>query len=245
MPHDDLQPADQPHWHQINVQFDNHSAAERSALARLGPVLATAESTGLLTSWFFIRKQWWRFRYLPTSSATASEATRLLEDAARSMRESGHASRWVHNIYEPETHAFGGAEGIAAAHHLFHADSRHIGAHLGPDGDPTWTGTSDQNKRRELSILLCTALMRAAGQDRYEQGDIWAKVADHRLAEINAQPEQWDRFKAALQRLITVETGPGTALRTSALEAAGDWLTAFERAGRTLRTLGEVDLAPA
>ncbi|MGH4017438.1 MAG: thiopeptide-type bacteriocin biosynthesis protein, partial [Pseudonocardiaceae bacterium] len=49
------------------------------------------------------------------------------------------ASRWVESIYEPETHAFGGEEGMAAAHTLFHQDSRHIVEHLRPLGDGTLT----------------------------------------------------------------------------------------------------------
>lgn len=191
MQHDDPQHANRPQWHQINIQFDGHDASERNAIAHLGPALMTAESTGLLTSWFFIRKQWWRFRYMPTSSTSAREAKKLLKNAALFMQDSGYASRWVENIYEPETHAFGGEEGMAAAHNLFHQDSRHIFEHLRPLGDGTLNSALNvQSKRRELSVLLCAALMRAAGQDRYEQGDIWAKVADHRPTENSAQPEQ-------------------------------------------------------
>lgn len=61
------------------------------------------------------------------------------------------------------------------AHHLFHQDSCHILDHLGSDHA---AGSGD--KRRELSILLYTTLMRRAGQDWYEQGDIWARFAENR-----------------------------------------------------------------
>jgi thiopeptide-type bacteriocin biosynthesis protein len=72
------------------------------------------------------------------------------------MWHSGYASRWVENIYEPETHAFGGEEGMAAAHNLFHQDSRHIFEHLRTLGDSTLNSASNgQSKRRELSVLLC------------------------------------------------------------------------------------------
>ncbi|MGH4015349.1 MAG: thiopeptide-type bacteriocin biosynthesis protein [Pseudonocardiaceae bacterium] len=85
--------------------------------------------------------------------------------------------------------------------------------------------------------------MRAAGQDRYEQGDIWAKVADHRPTENSAQPAQWSTFTAAMKRLITVDTSPETVLRTGgALEFATDWLAAFEQAGETLKTLSDEGL---
>ncbi len=244
MRHDDPHTANQPQWHQINIQFDDHQAAERALIAHLGPVLMAAESTGLVISWFFIRKRWWRFRYLPTSDTSADEATKLLEDAARSMQKSGYVSRWVESIYEPETHAFGGEAGMAAAHNLFHADSHHLFKDLRPLGDSTLTSTPHtQGKRRELSVLLCAALMRATGQDRYEQGDIWAKAADHRPTENSAQPAQWRTFTAAMKRLITVDTGPETALRTDgALESATGWLTAFEQAGETLKTLSDEGL---
>lgn len=234
----------QTQWHQLNIQLGDHQAAERAIIAHLGPVLIEAESTGLVISWFFIRKQWWRFRYLPTSTASARDATKLLEDAARSLRNSGYASRWVENIYEPETHAFGGDQGMTVAHNLFHADSRHIVEYLRELGDGTLTSAPhSQDKRRELSVLLCAALMRTAGQDRYEQGDIWAKIADHRPTRNSAQPAQWRTFTAAMKRLITVGTGPETALRTDGdLEFATDWLTAFEQAGETLKTLSEEGL---
>jgi len=244
MRHDDPHTADRPQWHQINIQFDDHQGAERAVIAHLGPVLMEAESTGLVISWFFIRKQWWRFRYLPTSGTSAGEATKLLEDAARAMRDCGYASRWVESIYEPETHAFGGEAGMAAAHNLFYADSHHLFKYLRPPGDGTLTSAPhSQGKRRELSVLLCAALMRAAGQDRYEQGDIWAKVADHRPIEDSAQPAQWRTSTAAVKRLITVDTGPDTALRTGgAMEFATGWLTAFEQAGETLKTLSDEGL---
>lgn len=50
------------------------------------------------------------------------------------------------------------------AHHLFHQDSRHILDYLGSER----AAASRSDRRRELSILLCTALMRGAGQDWYE-----------------------------------------------------------------------------
>ncbi|MBV9013100.1 MAG: thiopeptide-type bacteriocin biosynthesis protein [Pseudonocardiales bacterium] len=239
MRHEDPQHGNRPPWHQINIEFDSRDVAERHAIAYLGPALMAAESTGLLTSWFFTRKQWWRFRYLPTSSRAAGEAKRLLEDAARSMQGSGYASRWVENTYEPETHAFGGEEGMAAAHNLFHQDSRYIFEYLRPLGGGTLNSASNhRSKRRELSVLLCTALMRAAGQDWHEQGDIWTRVADHRPTKTSAQPEQRRTLKAAIKRLIAVDTGPETALRTGGtLEFATDWLTIFEQSRETLKIL--------
>ncbi|WP_433261372.1 thiopeptide-type bacteriocin biosynthesis protein [Actinosynnema sp. CS-041913] len=61
-------------------------------------------------------------------------------------------------IYEPEGHAFGGPDGMTVAHRLFHSDSRHSLVHLR-------TGQAAIGER-ELPVLLCSTLLRGAGQDR-------------------------------------------------------------------------------
>ncbi|WP_370374972.1 thiopeptide-type bacteriocin biosynthesis protein [Streptomyces laculatispora] len=80
----------------------------------------------------------------------------------------GHLQRWWPGIYEPETAAFGGSAGMTAAHALFITDSREAqqlrrrgNLAVGP---------------RELSVLLCTLMMRAAKLEWYEQGDVWHRV---------------------------------------------------------------------
>jgi thiopeptide-type bacteriocin biosynthesis protein len=234
MAYDEPPLAIEPCWHQLNVLFADHRAAEHGVVAHLGPTLQQAHARGLVTSWFFIRKPWWRFRYLPATTASADEASTLLRQAAIATCSAGFATRWVHGIYEPEIHAFGGQDAMAVAHELFHADSHHILGHLAV---PAAAGRHDTSGRRETSMLLLAALMRAAGQDRYEQSDIWARVAEHRPTRIKAQPHQWHAFKAAVHRLMTVDTGPGTTLRTDTLAPIHDWLAAFERAGRALATL--------
>lgn len=101
MRYDEPHNANRPQWHQLNIQFDDHQTAERAVITHLGPVLTEVESTGLVISWFFIRKQWWRFRYLPTSGTSAREAKKLLEDTVRALRDVGYASRWVESITSP------------------------------------------------------------------------------------------------------------------------------------------------
>lgn len=71
---------------------------------------------------------------------------------------------------QPEISAFGGPIGITAAHDLFTADTRAI----------LTTPASTRLGRRELSILLCTTMMRAAGLEWYELGDAWHRVASER-----------------------------------------------------------------
>jgi protein-L-isoaspartate(D-aspartate) O-methyltransferase len=64
---------------------------------------------------------------------------------------------------------------MTVVHRLFHADSRHILAYLVQAGG---------EHRRELGLILATMLMRAAGQDWYEQGDVRQRIAAHRPAAL-------------------------------------------------------------
>jgi len=228
-------------WGQVSIRFASDEQAERETVTRLGPVLEHAESAGTIDSWFFIRKPWWRFRYLLATCESADSARQLIEDAARQMANADRSLKWAAHIYEPETRAFGGESGMTAAHKLFHQDSRHVLAYLS-----TRAQTSPDSRhafpagRRELSLLLVTAMMKAAGLDLFERGDAWAKVADLRPPARQAPAEEWRHFKTVTQRLITADTSPATALRTSGtLRSASTWLTAFEQAGITLRQLAD------
>jgi thiopeptide-type bacteriocin biosynthesis protein len=202
-------------WQQINISYPGHTREqhEQHAVAHLGQVLPAAEAAGLITSWWFIRKGAWRIRYLPAEKQDSQDlAHKLLTDGVR----------WTSDIYEPETHAFGGADAMTAAHTLFHHDSRHTLAYL--DQHPT--------DRRERSLILCSALMRAAGLDLNEQGDVWARVVQHRAEHLNQPPapdaRAWEAFTGDVRRLLL-----GTARTT------GDWHTAFENAGASIRHLRE------
>lgn len=84
------------------------------------------------------------------------------------MVEGGQLRRWYPGIDEPETAAFGGDTGVRAAPMLFAADSRHVfPLNNCPEASPG---------RRELSVLLATVMMRAAGLEWYGQGDVWDRV---------------------------------------------------------------------
>ena len=194
-------------WQQININYPGPTAQQREqqALAHLSRVLPATETAGLITSWWFIRKGAWRIRYLPTDSP--DQARRLLTEGAT----------WTGDIYEPETHAFGGHDAMSTAHTLFHHDSRHLLTYL--HQHPT--------TRREHSLILCTTLMRAARLDLNEQGDVWAQVAEHRAAHLNQAPptdaRRWKRFTADVRSLLL-----GAPRTTS------DWHATFEKAGSAL-----------
>ncbi|GAB3288957.1 thiopeptide-type bacteriocin biosynthesis protein [Parasphingorhabdus pacifica] len=234
-----------PSWRQINIQFDDWDTVEYTAFTRLGPAITEVEHAGLIDTWFFMRKAepprprarngltsqeavrsqpCWRVRILSPDESTASDALAFLHQ---------HLLPTTPVIYEPEIHAFGGEAGMALAHTLFHQDSRHVLTYLGllsADG-PAVVG------RRELAILLCSRLFRAAGQDWYEQGDIWARIAQHRRPTRELPPEQVRSRQSSVRRLMTVDTAHLVRDTSSGLAFAADWFTAFDNAGKHLAQL--------
>ena len=227
-------PASGPHWHQINITFTCARRAEDHLASALGPALLGAEEAGLIEQWWFLRKQPWRLRYLPAPNAEAERAKAAVHSGLRRLRDNG-AARFTTAIYEPETHAFGGPAGMRTAHALFHTDSRNICTHLAAPATSSSAQVRNSGQRRELSLLLLTALMRAAGLDRYEQGDVWARIAAHR-PQAGSGPQG---LADAVQTLTTVDTAPGTQLRAGALANADAWFAAFEQTGRALRRFAE------
>jgi thiopeptide-type bacteriocin biosynthesis protein len=207
-------------WVQVNIAFPGQDAhqRERRAVGHLVQVLPVCQARGLITSWFFIRKGRWRVRYLPaeTGSRQGRDGCPL-----RSLLTQGLS--WTSDIYEPEIHAFGGHPSMDTAHALFHADSHHLLTFL----------ASTPTDRREHSLILCTALMRAAGLDVNEQGDVWARIAEQRAAlrgELPAPPT-WAAFTNDVRQLLLSNPRPGGI--------TDEWLTAFDQAGKQLRTLRE------
>ncbi|KPM50573.1 methyltransferase [Frankia sp. R43] len=216
-------------WQQVNVTFPDWANAEGTAVDHLAPLLDTAETDGLITSWFFVRKApCWRIRYLPHQPAGAAEAyvhTRLAD-----LRETRRIQDATSTFYEPESHAFGGAEGMDTAHRLFHLDSRHLLTYLNATSHK-----SADRRRRELSVLLCSHLMRAAGLDWYEEGDVWARVAEHRQPPERTPDHRLRTLRDGLRRLMSIDTD---SLATDTLPPTfTDWTSAFAAAGTELAAL--------
>ncbi|MGH3911788.1 MAG: methyltransferase, FxLD system [Pseudonocardiaceae bacterium] len=205
----------------MSVWCADWHAAEQMAVVHLGPRLTAAQHANIITSWWFVRKgPSWRVRLLP-SLGQDEQATTAMEQTMHDLSERGAIQRWAVTIYEPEIHAFGGADGIQLAHDLFHADSHHLLSHL---------GHRRSDHRRELGLLLGTLLVRAAGQERYEQGDVWAQVLAHRPT--HRPPVSEDTVKG-VHRLLTARTYSAH----SPLAAAPDWPTAFRNVGERLAEL--------
>ena len=225
-----------PSWQQVFVQFDDYSTAEHTAVVHLGQDMKNAENAELVASWFFIRKSpYWRLRYLPTHHSTEQDATMFVQQSLDSLRADSRIARWVETIYEPEVHAFGGPEAMDLAHHLFHQDSRHILDYLGSER----AAASRSDRRRKLSILLCTTLMRGAGQDWYEQGDIWARLAENRPLPPETALDRLRGIESDLRRLMTVDAGPASTLvnQDGPLTYLAEWAAAFDSAGTALGDL--------
>ena len=148
---------------------------------------------------------------------TTQDASGLLRDLAAD----GLIAGWHERIYEPETWAFGGTEGMVIAHDVFCADSPAALAETGAPGG------------KERAVLLIAAMTRAAVLDPFETGDVWAKLAALRPHVDAPPPERRADAVAAIRRLLTADA----AQRHDAEPGWADRVTAFEEAGRQLAHL--------
>jgi thiopeptide-type bacteriocin biosynthesis protein len=140
------------------------------------------------------------------------------------LTTSGVLARWWPTIYEPEEASFGGPTGTDIAHALFCADTRHISSYL--------RQPSPEVGRKEVSILLCTALQSAAGLDPFERGNLWNSVAELRPLPSNTSPGRLEVMTGQIRPLVD----PGTAsfTWTGPGAFAAPWAASFRDAGRSL-----------
>lgn len=219
-------------WRQVNITFADWPSAGRTAAEHLGPILACAEDDRLIASWFFVRKfPAWRVRYLTAPDAPPDAGSRVT-GALHSLMSDPHVTAVREVVYEPETCAFGGREGMDSAHRLFHADSRHMLARLASGDRPA------PDRSRELTLILMAVMLRGAGLDWYEQGDVWARVAVHRTNPAQSCSSQ--RLDS-VRRYLTADTesalGDG-----SPLDVSPGWGQAFGTAGADLAMLSSAGL---
>ncbi|NRQ30637.1 methyltransferase [Nonomuraea sp. NN258] len=212
-------------WRQVNITFRDWATSERTAVTHLAPILVKAEDERLIASWFFKRKApCWRVRYVPSSNRAQALLRHRLNDLVRQ----GHVDTATEVIYEPEVRAFGGGQAMACAHDLFHFDSRHLLTYL--------AAAPEAEHRRELSIMLCTTLLRSAGLDWYEQGDAWAQVAEHRDLSEPVPPGPRHALETGLRRLMSVDADP-LYRKGGPLAFAAEWSAAFDATGCELAAL--------
>ncbi|NED00558.1 methyltransferase, FxLD system [Streptomyces sp. SID6648] len=209
------------HWQQHNITFFDRESARRIIVERLGPALIEAEADGQLVGWWFMNKQPWPLRY------RADKPSRAVESLLSDLVGDGAVVSWLPCAYEPETDTFGGREAMDAAHGLFHSDSRHL---LTYQPSPMRLG------RRETLVLLASVMMRGAGLDWFEQGDVWAQVAALRPATDPPAPARAAELVSPMRKLMTADAH-SLCRPTGPLHAREDWVTTFERAGATLAAL--------
>ena len=217
-------------WQQVNIEFSDWSAAPGVITRRLRPILERSSA-----DWWYIRKHpHWRLRHRArtTSSATPEPCGDVLNSVLIALVENGAVRDWNPAIYEPEILAFGGATGMRVAHDLFCHDSPATLDLLASAPEP-----GRDAGRAELSLLAISRMLRAAGLDWYEQGDVWDKVTASRPATATTRPPA-QQAAASVHRLLTLDTGPRTALLTAGpLTGHREWFDAFDDTGTQLGAL--------
>ncbi|MER5301324.1 thiopeptide-type bacteriocin biosynthesis protein [Streptomyces lasiicapitis] len=212
-----------PAWQQLYIQFADWSKAEQVVTDHLVPVLSRSQADDHITGWWFIRKHpCWRVRILPSTSTEPVPPS--ITDALDQLAAAGLLTWWL-GTYEPETAAFGGTTSMAIAHTLFCADSH-----------ATLTMPHGALGRRELSVLLCSTLMRAAGLEWYERGDVWHRITRDRPLPEDTDPVRIRSLARQLFPLLLADTSPSAPLLQSdqALRPASAWVAAFRDAGKAL-----------
>ncbi|MEV0681715.1 thiopeptide-type bacteriocin biosynthesis protein [Actinosynnema sp. NPDC050436] len=216
-----------PGWWQINIEFTDWAGAETVFAHHIAPLLDhTTDDPG--PQWWFMRKHpCWRVR-IPRRPGTAGHAPHHLTAGLDALVAEHLITDWRPAVYEPETTAFGGNTGMSIAHDLFCTDSRAI-------TDLIRHHHIDLG-RRELSVLLCTALIRAAGAERYEQGDTWHRVARERPLPTDVPAAKLTDLAHDLRHVIHADLSPDGPLLTEEgpLAAVASWVDGFRAAGHRL-----------
>ncbi|MEU8804076.1 thiopeptide-type bacteriocin biosynthesis protein [Spirillospora sp. NPDC048819] len=219
-------------WHQVLIEFPDWEQAETIAATRLGPRLNELQTHGAIVGWWFLRKHpCWRLRLRSpvTPDHISTDGHKQLTSTLTELTDARVIKCWRTSVYEPEYAAFGGSTALGIIHDLFYADSRGV-LEYARDELP-------DIGRRELSIILLHALLRGAGLDWFESGDVFHRVA--RLRPPPPNPTSSDAPGAladSVRTLILVAaqtTDPICALNGPA-ESATAWRDAFHTTGRRL-----------
>ncbi|WP_030545679.1 thiopeptide-type bacteriocin biosynthesis protein [Streptomyces albus] len=212
-------------WHQVNIEFADYPTAEHSFRAHL----LSALSTGPIGEWWFVRKHpCWRLRIHPGPDGRTEDAVTRITEALDNTLALGVIRRWRLALYEPESIAFGGPEGIRLTHSLFHADSVGVLDYQQHTAD----GIEGLPGDKEASLLVTTLFLRAAGLEWGEQGDVWGRVEAGRPLPADVSPEQVGSMAAPLQRLLTADARP--AIVDGPLTPLTGWISGMQRGGRAL-----------
>lgn len=210
-------------WHQAFVEFADYAAAEQVFRAHLLPPLRSASIAG----WWFVRKRpCWRVR-VRFAEETGGAKEQLAEALGRAV-DVGAVRRWCSPVYEPETVAFGGPDGMRIGHALFHADSVGVLGYLQHTAD----GAEGLLDAKATSFLVVTLFLRAAGLEWGEQGDVWGRVEAGRPLPGAVPADRVGGMASTLRRLLAIDARP--ALRDGPLAPLRTWVAGMEHGGRAL-----------
>lgn len=172
-----------------------------------------------------------RFHFLRKDGGLRLRTEHSAADLLNGLVAERQVSGWVGGVYEPEIEAFGGPAGMDVAHNLFCADSRAALAEVGSPG------------ARERCFLLLSAMIRSAGLDPFEAGDVWVKLSALRPPVAPPTNPARDQAITAMRRLMNADAArrpdpePGWAERVAAFEDAGRHLRRLAAEGRLMRGL--------
>ncbi len=204
-------------WHQVRVRPSRQQPPELALATVVGPRLDSLTASGGPGGWWYMNKPpGWRIRLRDIQPGLAGK---FFGDLAAA----GVIAAWSPALYEPETAAFGGAAGMDIAHDLFCADTSGTLAYLRRDDPPLG--------RREVSVLLISAMLCAAGLDWYEHGDVFARAAAMRPEPAPGTAGQAAQLAGQLRTLLAMPTAAFFSVDGS---AAARWHTGFTDAGRRL-----------
>ena len=209
-------------WYQVRVEFADWSAAEAVGATALGPALDRLRAVGAVAGWWYLRKHpCWRLRLFHADTAAIG---RVLDE----LTSTGAIERWWTTVYEPETAAFGDTVGMDTVHNLFCSDSAGVLDYLRQD-----TPGLD---RRELSVLLLGGLLRAAGLDTFECGDVFDRVARMRPAPAATDMARVSTLADNVRVLLSIPNLANSELFTPGgpVAHAAPWLAGLRAAGEQL-----------
>ena len=206
-------------WRHYALRFTDWPQAETLARAHLTALFGPPSDQA--PSWWFIRKHpCWRVR---VNDAHGREPLDVAEGLDRLVHD-GVLTSWSQGLYEPETAAFGGTLAMTVAHDLFAADAHAI------------LTTAPAAGRRELSLVLCSALMRGAGLEWYERGDAWDRVSSERPLAPDVASKQINSLASQIRTLMLAD-GAGSGILGG--PDLAPWAAAFTRTGHALRALAD------
>ncbi|MER7793580.1 thiopeptide-type bacteriocin biosynthesis protein [Streptomyces sp. NPDC097640] len=230
----DAQP-DPTGWHQVYIEFADYPTAEHAFATHVLPPLRTATDTGTVAAWWFLRKQpCWRLRVTPGPNATVEGVGHYLAEPLDRTVTMGLTKRWWPSLYEPETAAFGGPDGMTIAHDLFHTDSVGVLDYL----HDVKTDSGGLLDAKATSFLVISAFLRAARQEWSEQGDVWARVEAKRPLPDGVPVERLTTMTHKLQKLLAIDPSPALAAGGS-LAPLAKWINAVRTSGRALTDAGQ------